>query len=831
MNGAVTAAGTIRFLPVLQSKVTMAVWVRRVFYVVAALAAVLVALAVWLVMTFNPDQYKSLAVDWMKNNRQRTLVIDGPIKLGLFPRLELRMSRITLSEAGKPDEFAALDEADLAVEVIPLLRGRVSIDRVRAKGVRVTVLRDAKGKRNFDDLAPPAGAAAQAPATAASAPAQASQPIALDVSSILLTDVRARIKDDVAAIDGEVVLKELSTGRIASRVTTPVKLIVQLGLKSPALRGELRGAFKLTPDLETGSVGLADMDLGFKGDVPGASSIDASVKGELSFDGAKGAIDAKSLAVRVSANAGAIKLSDSTLEIARFTHDGSAKRIAVNQLKLRVAGTQAGKPLTLALDWPELDVSGATLKGSPLSGQFSLGGELPLEAKFSSGAPAGSFDLLRIPAFEARVASNGAARKLAATLRADLVLQTDKQALALDKLGLDLKLEDPALKPLVLTLKGQAGASAQSARWDLTGQLNSSPFRSEGTANLSGTTPNIKASARFDALDLNAVLPAPSSAAASAPSGAAASSPDAPVDLSALRSVNGSFALRAGSVALRQYRVADLVFDATLDNGMLRVTALQGKTWGGLLDATALADARASRVAVKATASGVDVNRLLKDVADKDILEGKGRVVADIDSAGRSVSEMKARLHGSAALQLRDGAIKGFNLAKSLRTGEGGVVDEQGPGERASQTEKTDFSEMSASFQIDSGVARSTDLDLKSPYVRVGGDGLVDVGKGRIDYTARATVTDTSKGQDGADLAVLKGLTIPVKLSGPLEAVDWNIQWSAVAAGALKNQATAKLKDKLGLGAAGSASAPAPAQQLKDKAQDKVKDKLKGLFK
>ena len=807
----------------------MPVWLRRVLYVVAALAVVVVALGTWLVLTFNPDQYKGLAIDWMKTNRDRTLAIDGPIKLSVFPRLELRLSRITLSEAGKPDEFAALDEADLAVEVIPLLRGRVEIGRVHAKGVRVALLRDAKGKRNTDDLTPPPDSTA--PGAAAPAPsAQAAQPIALDVSSIRLADVRARIKDDAAGIDGEVLLKEFSTGRIANRVATPVKMVVQVGLKSPALKGELRGSCDVTPDMQTGSVTFADMDLNFKGDAPGASSIDASVKGDVSFDAAKGSLDAKALALRVSANAGAIKLADSTLEIARFTHNRNAKRIAVNQLKLRVAGTQGGRPLALALDWPELDVSGETLKGSPFSGNLTLAGDVPLEAKFTSGAPAGGFEAVRIPSFEARINSVSAARKLDATLRADLVLQPEKQAVAVDKLSANLKLEDPALKPLTLALQGQADASAHSARWNLTGQLNSSTFRTEGAANLAATTPNIKASARFEALDLNSVLPAPPAAASATSSGAPSSQDDTPVDLSTLRGVNGSFSLRAGSVALRQYRLADVVFDATLDTGILRVNALQAKTWSGALDATAIADARASRIAVKATANGVDVNALLKDVAQKDLLEGKGRVIADIDTAGRSVGEMKSRLRGSASLQLRDGALKGLNLAKSLRQAKAALSTSKDTSQRASQTEKTDFSEMSASFQIEGGVARSHDLDLKSPYFRMGGEGSVDVGKSRLDYTARATVTDTSKGQDGSDLAALRGLTIPVKLSGPLDAVDWSIQWSAVAAGALKNQAAAKLKEKLGMSGS-AASAPVAKEQLKEKAQDKLKEKLKGLFK
>lgn len=801
----------------------MPVWFRRTLLGLAVLVALAIGLAAWLVASFDPERYKGVAIDWMKTHQDRTLAIDGPIKLAVFPRLEVRLSRISLSEHGRADEFAALDEAELAVQVLPLLRGQVSVDRVRARGVRLAWLRDAKGRRNIDDLFPAASPASATPPAAAPA---AAPPIRLDVDSIHLADVRARIKDEPAGIDGEVLLKELDTGRIASQVPSRVRMVVQLGLKAPALKGELRGACVVTPNLETGSLRLADMDLGYKGDAPSASSIDASVKGELAYSGATGAIEAKALALRASANAGVLKLADTRLDIGRFAHDPANKRIAIGQLNLLLKGSQGNRPLEMTLEWPELDVNGEQLKGSGISGQLTLGGELPLEARIRSGAPGGNFDNLRVPGFEARLSSRTGARKVDGSVRSDLAVQLGKQALVLEKLGVDLKLEDSAIKPLALTLQGQAGVSAQNARWNVAGQVNANGFAADGTANLTQTTPVIKANVRFESLDLNTLLPDPAAAGA----GGGAATVDAPIDLSALRAVNGSFAFRAGQFSARQFRVVDALLDATLETGVLRVSALQGKVWNGAVEATALADARASRVAIKATATGINVQSLLKDVAAKDFLEGKGRVSADLDTAGRSVSEMKSRLKGQLGVQLRDGALKGVNLAKNLRQAKAALAARGDASQRASQTEKTDFSEMNVSFVIDSGVARSNDLDLKSPFLRLGGEGSIDIVKGRIDYTARTTIADTSKGQDGADLSALRGLTIPVKLSGPFDAVDWNIQWSAVAAGAVKNQIEGKLKDKLGL-PAGAASAPVAREALKDKAQDKVKDKLKDLFK
>jgi AsmA protein len=795
----------------------MTVWIRRTLLAVGVVVVVALALAFWLISRFDSAQTKGLAIDWVKTHRDRTLAIDGPLELSVFPRLAVKLSRVSLSEVGRADEFAAIDEADLALELLPLLRGQLAVDRVHASGVRVALVRDAKGHRNFDDLAQ-AGPAE--PSRASSAP------IALDVRSIRLTDVRARIKDDVAAIDGELLVKELRTGRIASGAAAKIDLVVQFGLKNPALQGELRGACTITPEFAAGSFHLTDMDLSYKGDAPSASSIDASVRGELAYDGTKGAIDAKALGLRVSANTGAIKLADSSLEVGRFMHDPASKRVSLQQLKLRLAGTQGGKPLELRLDWPDLAVSGESIKGSPLTGRFMLGGELPIDAGLRSGAPAGTFDSIRVPSLQADLASNSKTHKIGGTARADVVLEPEKRAVALDALALDLMLELAGRKELALKLQGQINATAQMARWNLAGRLNADGFTTDGTANLAHTTPSIKANVRFDALDLNAVLPAAAPSAGGEPSSGA----DAAIDLSALRSANGSLALRAGSVALRQYRVADAVLDAAVEGGVLRVSTLQGRVWGGALDATAIADARASRVAVKATARGVDVGALLKDVAAKDLLDGKGRVDVDLDTAGRSVSEMKSRLKGSAALHVRDGAVRGFNLAKGLRQAKAALAAGKDAAQRASRTEQTDFSELSASFRIAEGVARGHDLEMKSPFLRLGGEGSIDIGQSRLDYTARATVTDTSKGQGGADLAALRGLTIPVQLSGPLEAIDWKVQWSAVVAGAVQQQVENKLRERLGVPDR-SASSPGPAERLEDKVQDKVRDKLKDLFK
>lgn len=791
----------------------MPVWLRRALYVLGALLLVLAAAAAWVLATFDAERTKSLAVEWMKTNRNRTLAIAGPLELSVFPRLGVTADQVTLSEAGRPDTFAAIDQAALAVEVLPLLRGEVVVGRVSARGVRLAYLRDAKGRSNVDDLAKPA------PESAPADPQK--KPLRFDVGGITLADVRVRVKDAVSGTDGELWLKAFESGRIADQVEAPVTLDAQFDFRQPALRGHATGDTRLKLDLASGSAALRAMKLTFRGDAPGVTGIDARVEGAAAWDGARKSASAENLSLRLAGHTGPLKHDGSTLAVERFAFDPATKTLALRKLQARVKGTQSGQALALDLDWPELSVAGEKLSGSAFSGKLVRGGELPLTVDFKSSAPTGQFDAVRLPGFEAKVTSDGAQRKLGGTLRADLTLKPSPASLAFDRLDLQAQVAEPSLPPLALAVRGTALASAQRSTWNLAGQLNQNQFASDGQASFGSGTPNIVAKARFDALDLNRLL-GPPSKAASAPSTRAPA--DTPVDLSGLRSVNGQFQLRAGQFAFRQYRIADAAIDATLDGGMLRVTTLQGRAWGGQIAATAFADARASRIAVKGAAQGVNVNALVRDVADKDWIEGSGRVDVDLDTAGRSVGEMKSRLKGSAALQVRDGAVKGINLAKTLRQAKSMLSAKQDTAQKAVQAEKTDFSELNASFAIADGVARNRDLEMKSPFLRLGGEGAIDIGRGRIDYLARTTVTGTSKGQDGADLEQLKGLTVPVRLSGPFESLDWKVEWSAVAAGLVQKKIEDKISEKLGLKpAAPGASAPA-------KPKDALKETLKGLF-
>lgn len=273
---------------------------------------------------------------------------------------------------------------------------------------------------------------------------------------------------------------------------------------------------------------------------------------------------------------------------------------------------------------------------------------------------------------------------------------------------------------------------------------------------------------------------------------------ETPVDLSALKGLNASGKLHVGALQVRGLKLADVRADVKAANGRADIAPHSANLYEGKVAGALSLQAEGNRIALKENLTGISIGPLLKDVAQKDMLEGRGNIALDVNAAGPTVEAMKKALAGSARVELKDGAYKGFNLAEALRkakTAFGGSKEEKAA---ADQTKQTDFSEMSASFIIKNGVAHNEDLEVKAPLFRIGGTGDINIGSSSLDYTTKATVVATSKGQGGAELEQLSGLTVPVRLHGPFDAIKYDVNYGAVARDAAKSKVGEKLEKELG---------------------------------
>jgi AsmA protein len=324
-----------------------------------------------------------------------------------------------------------------------------------------------------------------------------------------------------------------------------------------------------------------------------------------------------------------------------------------------------------------------------------------------------------------------------------------------------------------------------------------------------------------------------------------------PIDLSALKTLDLDGRVRIGELVAAKVTVSNVQIDVKARNGKVNIDPLLADLYQGRMRGAIGIDANSNRFSVRQSLSGVLVGPLLKDALAQDLLEGRGDIALDLTATGGTVSMLMRSLSGGAKLRLQDGAIKGINLAQSLRNAKDALSLQKDSETAASPDQKTDFSELTASFTIKNGKAHNEDLSVKSPFLRLSGAGDVDMVQGGLDYLAKATVVASSAGQGGKELVDLAGLTVPVRISGPLTAPKFKLELSSAFAGAtklqlkqkkeeLKEKFESRLQDKLlggkptkqpAEGEAGSKpadSSEAEPQQLKP--EDELKKKLKGML-
>ena len=366
------------------------------------------------------------------------------------------------------------------------------------------------------------------------------------------------------------------------------------------------------------------------------------------------------------------------------------------------------------------------------------------------------------------------------------------KALSIPSVGLEI---DAALEHLKMKANLQAAIKANLEKQDLdaviSGKLDEAAVKA--TLALTNFAP-LAASfdATLDRLNVDQYLPPEKKEA----------KPDEPIDLAALKGKKVSGKLAIGSLTAKRVKLENLKAEIKLADGKLEVAPWSANLYGGTTNGSLAADANGNRFHVKDTAQNVAIGPLLRDAAQKDLLEGRGNVTLDVQTAGATVPALKRALSGSASLAMKDGAIKGFNLAdtaRNVKSALGAKVVKPDP------SQKTDFSELSASFAIKNGVAHNEDLKAQSPFLRLGGAGNIDIGNSTLDYTAKATLVATSKGQGGRAVGDVAGVTVPVKLSGALDNPTWNVDYSALAGAAASGalgkaagSATESVKKNLG---------------------------------
>ena len=864
-------------------------------YGLAAIIVVVGAVLVYIAATFDPNAYKDDIVAAVKDETGRTLSIDGDIRLTFFPKIGVGLGPTSLSELDPETEFAGVEDLRVALALFPLLSRQVVIDEVIVDGLRARVVKYADGSMNIDDLAGDAetdGAAddeqpdvEESESDPGDAPEQdEAPPMRFDVQGVRIVNGAFSFHDEQAGTALEISELSLETGRVAPGVPTSFEYSVVVRADEPTLDLRTRASgilhvdseaqrFRVT-DFEASTQGVADVvtDLALQ---LAAASIEAQpseqktaidqlsleVSGQLEEDRFSVAItaptlqidpntiDLRRLSVTLNGMFAGAELTEGRIDLPKLAMNLDSEVISMSGLKVQLAATQEQNVLSATLDAPALEINPYTAGGAAIVAELkATGPELRADAAIRLAGVEGSARRIKIGEIAVEVDAEQGENLIKGQIATPLSADLDNQRVRLANIAGRFDVRSPALPSKATEIPLDASVDA-----DLKGEKVSIDLKTRfDESNIDGSFDLEKFAEPFyrfdfdiDRLNLDRYTgtdePASGEAPAKEQAPADEGEGESRIDLSPLKTLNLDGKLRVGELIASNVKLSEVRLTVRAANGKLEIKPLRANLYGGTLRSVVTADANTNQFRLLQSLNGVTIGPLLQDALDQDLLDGRGSVDLDLAAQGDTVGGLIRTLTGEAGLALKDGAVKGINLAQSLRNAKDMLSLKRDQQAAASSSEKTDFSELKASFKIKDGQARNDDLTLNSPFVRLKGAGDLNLVDGSIDYRADTSLVATSTGQGGKDLSDVAGLTVPIRVSGPLTALKYELQFS----GAIEQQAKQRLKaeekrlkkqleseltDKLLGGGSGDDAAEGDPAAPSGKPEDALKDSLKSLF-
>lgn len=187
---------------------------KPVFYVLAAIVALLVVAGISVMLLFDPNDYREDIEQAVKESTGRDLAIEGELSVSIFPWLAIEVGRTRLANgAGFGDEpFASFESAKLSIRLLPmLLRRDVEISTASLDNLQLNLAKNQSGRSNWQDFIDASDAAAAAAEENAGAAVGG-----VDIAGFAINDSKISYAD--ARAGSKFVLSDfnLATGGISS---------------------------------------------------------------------------------------------------------------------------------------------------------------------------------------------------------------------------------------------------------------------------------------------------------------------------------------------------------------------------------------------------------------------------------------------------------------------------------------------------------------------------------------------------------------------------------------------------------------------------------------
>ncbi|MGA8760054.1 MAG: AsmA family protein [Stellaceae bacterium] len=184
---------------------------RKLLVGLVGLVFLIIAAAILIPLVIPVTTYEGRLITLVKRATGRDLKIAGPVKLSLFPALELEASDVSLSnppDARSPN-MVKLKQLQMRLRILPLLHGSVVVSRLVLLQAVIALEMDKAGRPNWE-FGTPATPAAAAPPRTTAAPARRDTGGGLSINGLGISGVTF---EEVRFVDGAISYNDQRTDK------------------------------------------------------------------------------------------------------------------------------------------------------------------------------------------------------------------------------------------------------------------------------------------------------------------------------------------------------------------------------------------------------------------------------------------------------------------------------------------------------------------------------------------------------------------------------------------------------------------------------------------
>jgi len=711
-------------------------------YALGALLVILLLITTVLglfILAFDANNFKSEIKQFVKDHTQRELVLDGDIKVTFFPKLGLDTGRMSLTQRNSAKVFASVENARLYIAWWPLIKRQLVIDHVVIDGIHANFVRLKDGFTNFDDLL---------------ISDEVLVPLKFDIDSVRITDSSINWQDDLESQRVALHGLQLETGRLADTAPSNFTASFKLDSEKARLDTMVRLKSRLFFDRQAGHYEFANFEGRLEGKANQFENLSTDFSGSIDFYPAKGLITAEDL---TASSTGRHGLRDITAKLVIPSLKLSNSVYAGYQLAFDANFSRPSELLSLTMRMPSFEIASRIFNSVEINADF---------------------DLIRD--------GNALRGKLTSPLSVNLD-KVSKQ-LKLDTFSLTLAANSPILSGEVIS--SATGSllldnAAQNAQLAFKAKIDDSEIIGNAVIN-DFTHPVYTVEVSAKKLDLDRYL--------SSQWLEHLSDDATKLNTAGFKNMALNGKLSVGEIKINNFNVKKLDADIKIGQSMITVSPLTAQLFGGSSSGSISVSAQETpEILIQQNLKAVQIDQILASTSSSNRLIGKGDLALEFSTQGNSMGELQESLVGKVSVALAHGSLAGINLRSALVDGRTELgssnLERVFP---ANFSETTGFSGLKANFSLKDGIASCTDFEMNSPLIRTTGEGEIELKTANLNYRLNAAVSSTINRRSARDLFELRGVTVPIRVSGPYASPSITIDFAAATGGKISALATAK---------------------------------------